>query len=331
MVRGMGSVRDARSMRHATAIVAALLVVAACSGQSSPTPGGSGPGGSAASLPTGSEAPGQSGSLVPQGSSPAGSPGTSPGPPLALQPNIAARVTVASLNVRDAPSTAGRKVGSLAKGDLVILLGYGAIKANGYTWYEAGRLKGFQNALPPLPADPLKGNWTDLTGWIAVAQGVTRWVTTLPARCPATTPDLATLSAMLLGEQLACLGATPLVLQGTWGCGGCGGFYPGEFKPSWLAEPLSGFLSVNWSVRVGPLQVYFPPEVTRPAAGKILRVHGHLDDPRSSTCTVSTVTSDSLTATPTPISATDAATYCRQHLVVDSYEELGVDPSFTTS
>ncbi|HEX7950909.1 MAG TPA: hypothetical protein VF494_11215 [Candidatus Limnocylindrales bacterium] len=314
--------------RGAAAVVAALLLVVACSGQSSPTPAGTGPGGSVAGLPPGSEAPGESGSSGPPASLPAGSPVASPAAPLALQPNIAARITVTSLKVRDAPTTAGKKLGSLAKDDLVVLLGYGGIKANGYTWYQAGRLKGVRTALPALPADPFTGNWTDMTGWIAVAQGATPWVATLPARCPAATPDLATLSAMLLGEQLACFGATPLVLEGTWGCGGCGGAFPGEFKPTWLAEPLSGFLSVNWSARVGPLQLYFPPEVTRPVEGKILRIHGHLSDPRSSTCTVSTVTSDSLTATPTPISAADAAAYCRQHLVVDSYEELGVDPSF---
>lgn len=327
MSRGTSSGWGPASRRGAVALVAALLFVAACDGSAS-APAGSGPGASAGgSQVTGSEAPSGSAPASPSGSSPVASPVT-PGVPLALQPNIAARVTVSGLNVRDAPTTAGRKVGGLAKGDLVILLGYGGIKANGYTWYQAGRLKGVHGALPALPADPLKGNWTDLTGWIAVAQGATPWVATLPARCPASTPDLATLSAMLLGEQLACFSATPLVLEGTWGCGGCGGAYPGVFAPDWLAEPLSGFLSVNWSARVGPLQLYFPPEVTRPVEGKILRVRAHLNDPRSSTCTVSTVTSDSLTATPTPISATDAGTYCRQHVVVDSYEVLGVDPSF---
>ncbi|MBI3751566.1 MAG: SH3 domain-containing protein [Chloroflexi bacterium] len=312
----------------AAAVVAALLLVAACDGQSTPTPAGSGPGASAGgSQPVGSEAPSGAASAPP--STAAGSPKPSTGPAVALQPNVAARITVTSLNVRDAPSTTAKKLGSFAKGDVVILLGYGGIKANGYTWYEAGRLKGLHGPLPPLPADPQQGNWSDLFGWIAVAQGSTPWVATLPARCPASTPDLATLSAMLLGEQLACFSATPLVLEGTWGCGGCGGSYPGEFTPEWLATPLSGFLSVNWTVRVGPLQLFFPPEVTRPAEGKILRVRAHLNDPRSSTCTVSTVTTpDSFTATPVPISATDAGTYCRQHLVVDSYEILGVDPSF---
>ena len=323
----MGSTHTGATIRvrGVAAVVVALLLVAACGGESSPAPAGS-----SASLPAGSEVPGGSGSPAPAPTP--GGPAASPGAPLALQPNIAARITVTSLNVRDKPSTAGKKVGSLAKGDLVILLGYGGIKANGYTWYQAGRLKGVHDALPPLPANPLaanSGNWTDMTGWIAVAQGATPWLATLPARCPAGTPDLATVSAMLLGEQLACFSTTQLVLQGTWGCGGCGGSYPGEFKPEWLATPLSGFLSVQWNGHPGPLQLYFPPGITRPVEGKILRVHAHLNDPRSSTCTVSTVTSDSLTATPTPISPTDAATYCRQHLVVDTVEDLGVDPSFS--
>ena len=318
--------------RVATVIGALAVLLAACDGQPATSPGASGPLDSAgASSAAGSGEPGGSGpASLPPPSVAAGSPGASSAPatPLALQPNIAARILVTSLNVRDGPSTAAKKVGSVAKGDLVILLGYGGIKADGYTWYEAGRLKGVHGSLPPLPADPLKGNWTNLTGWIAVAQGATPWVAPLAARCPATTPNLATVSAMLLGEQLACFSTTPLVLEGTWGCGGCGGAFPGEFKPDWLATPLSGFLSVNWSVRVGPLQLFFPPDVARPAEGNILRVHAHVNDSRSSTCTVSTVTSDALTATPVPISTTDAGTYCRQHMVVDSYEILGVDPSF---
>lgn len=328
MERGTGSGRMTAAVRCAGAIVAALLLVAACDGQSSPTPAATGPGASAIGSPSAESAPPSgSGSASPTAT---GSPIASATPVLALQPNIAVRITVTSLNVRDAPSTSAKKLGLLAKGDVAVLLGYGGIKANGYTWYEAGRLKGVHGPLPPLPADPLKGNWTDLTGWIAVAQGSTPWVVPLPARCPATTPDLATLSVMLLGEQLACFSATPLVLEGTWGCGGCGGSFPGEFKPEWLATPLSGFLSVNWSARVGPLQLYFPPEVPRPTEGTILRVHAHLNEARSSTCTVTTVTSDDFTATPVPISATDAGTYCRQHVVVDSVEVLGVDPSFPT-
>ncbi|HYL40735.1 MAG TPA: hypothetical protein VET90_05440, partial [Candidatus Binatus sp.] len=128
--------------------------------------------------------------------------------------------------------------------------------------------------------------------------------------------------------ELACLGKTPLVIQGTLGCGGCGGAFPGTFSPQWLATPLSGIFSANYAAQVGPLQLYFPPGLTRPKDGSILRVHGHLDDARSATCKVAVATSDSLTAKPVAVRVADPQAWCREHLVVDSFEVLGVDPSY---
>jgi len=307
-------------VRSLVAAAVVALLVAACQPTTSPSP-------SSASGPA-SVAPGQSthGSAV--ASAAPSTPASSVAPILALQPNIAVRVTVTTLNVRSSPSTSAKKVGAMAKGDVAVLLGYGGIRANGYTWFEAARVKGLHGPLPPLPTYPLQGgDWTDLTGWIATGTGSTPWVAPLPARCSATV-DLLTLSAMLPGEQLACLGPTPLVLEGTFGCGGCGGTFSGIFTPTWLATPLAELFSVDPSVRVGPLQLYFPPGVTQPTEGQILRVHGHLDDQRSSTCVVAIPTTEGFDAKPVPVRPGDAATWCRQHVVVDSYEVLGVNPSF---
>ena len=310
--------------RAAALITAVVMVVVACgpTASSGPTGAASGP---AASGPPSAEAsgsPGPSAAVTPH-------PSVAAAPILAIQPNIAVRVTVATLNVRSAPSTTATKAGSLAKGDVVALLGYGAVHAGGYTWFQAARIKGLHGPLPALPTYPLEGgSWTDLTGWIAVSKGSTPYVASLPARCPAGTPDLATLSAMLLGEQLACFGTTSLTFDGTIGCGGCGGAYPGIFEPAWLAAPLAELISVRPEARIGPLQLFFPPDVSHPTAGTILRVHAHLGDPRSSTCSIAPVIGDAIDAPPVPLSAADAATYCRQHLVVDSVEVLGVDPSF---
>jgi hypothetical protein len=315
------------------AVVAAFAVIlAACNAAVTPGPsadlGNTTPGPSQAA----SAQPGDS--ATPSGSpvAPTIAPTTGPTiPPLAaIQVNMAVRVTVASLNVREHPATTAKKMGSLAKGDVVVLLGYGGIRAGGYVWFEAARIKGLHGPLPPLPTYPLQGgSWSDLTGWIAIGTsgtGGTAYVTPLPARCGAA--DTATISAQLASEQLACLGSTPLELQGTFGCGGCGGAFPGTFTPDWLATPLSGFFSANLANGVGPLQLYFPPSVTRPAEGSILRVRGHFGDSRSSTCAVAIPTSDSFDAPPVPLRAGDSAIWCRQHLVVDSYDVLGVDPSF---
>ena len=268
-------------------------------------------------------------------------PGASTGPTVApsaptvalpIQPGIAATVLVA-INVREFPTTSAAKMGSLATGDVVYLSGYGGIKADGYTWFEMGRIKGLHGSLPPLPNWPIAGgSWSDLNGWIAIGTTSSPWIAALEPRCSAAAAtDLATLSAMLPGEELACLGKAPLVLQGTFGCGGCGGAFPGTFSPQWLATPLSGIFSADFATQVGPLQLYFPPGATRPKDGSILRVHGHLDDSRSSTCKVAIPTSDSLLAAPVPVRAADAQAWCREHIVVDSYDVLGVDPSYPPS
>jgi hypothetical protein len=270
---------------------------------------------------------------------PEGSPGASPGSTVTpapaarpIQPGIAAQV-LTPLNVREFPSTSARKMGALSEGDIVYLYGYGGIKANGFVWFEAGRIKGVHGQLPALPAWPIAGDsWTDLSGWIAIGTSSAPWIAALEPRCSdAAATDLATLSAMLPGEELACLGSTPLVLRGTFGCGGCGGAYPGTFTPEWLAEPLSGLFSVNFSKQVGPLQLYFAPGTTRPKDGSILRVQGHLDDSRASKCKVAIPTNDSFLATPVPVRAADAQAWCREHIVVDAYEVLGADPSYPPS
>jgi hypothetical protein len=318
----------ARPASRCVAIVAALaLLLAACT--AGPTPALTGlPGATTASLPLASTA---AGSPAVSGGEPSARPGASAapaGPAPAIQANIAVRVVVTTLNVRTSPSTSAHKAGAMAKGDVAILLGFGGIKANGYTWFQAARVTGLHGPLPPLPTYPLEAaNWTDLAGWIAIASGATPWIVALPARCP-TTVDLATLSAMLPGEQATCLGSTPLVLQGTFGCGGCGGTFSGTFTPEWLATPLAELFSVQPSVRIGPLQLYFPPGVTPPTEGQILRVRGHLNDPRSSTCVVAIPTTEGFDAKPVPLRAGDAATWCRQHVVVDGFDVLGVDPSF---
>jgi hypothetical protein len=309
------------------------IALAGCGPEASSGPSAATPTGPAG--PSGLESPGSTatGSTPPASASPA-APTASPKPAgLALQANVAVRVSVSVLNVRESPSTSAKKVGTMASGDVAVLLGYGGIKSGGYVWFQAGRVKGVHGALPALPANPTAGgDWTNLTGWIAVGSSTTAYVTTLAPRCdPAAATDLGILSAMLPGEQLACLGKTPLVLQGTWGCGGCGGAFPGTFKPDWLATPLSGFFSVKWSQPAGPLQLYFPTGDARPDEGKILKVHAHLGDSHSATCKISIPTSEAFDAPLVPIRTADAVLYCKQHVVVDSYDVLGVDPSFTPS
>jgi hypothetical protein len=314
-------------MRAAGIAMGLVLLVAACGPATTSEP--SGPSGV---TETAGGSPGAS-SPAPSSAASASSPTApaSPGPTAvikAIQANIAVRVLVTTLNVRTSPTTSAHRAGTMAKGDVAVLLGYGGIKADGYTWFQAGRVKGLHGPLPPLPAYPLEGgDWTDLVGWIAIGSGATPWIAALPARC-ATSVDLATLSAMLPGEQAACLGTTELLVQGTFGCGECGGVSAGVFTPDWLATPFSGLFSVQPSVKIGPLQLYFPPGVIKPTEGHILRVQGHLNDSRSTTCVVAIPTTEGFDAKPVELRAGDAANYCRQHVVVDTYVDMGPDASF---
>ena len=160
---------------------------------------------------------------------------------------------------------------------------------------------------------------------MAADDGVNPFLAILQPRCPVTV-DLASVQGMLPAERLACFGE-PIVLEGTFGCGGCGGAVAGTFKPDWIASPLSfGFLSVNASQRLGPLALRFPPKgPSQPAAGTIIRVTVHVDDSRATKCTMSEL---SESGSPLPVDARTAVFECREQLVVESYERLGADPSF---
>jgi hypothetical protein len=279
------------------------------------------------SRPSGTTAPVASATLSTAGDSPESpGPDTMVGPTPTLQTMIAVRVSVATLNVRDAPTTGASTRGKMSEGDLAILRGFGAIRADGYVWYQASRISGLRGELPALPSDLLEGEF-DLSGWIAVGDGSTTYATPLPARCPSAT-DLVSLSPMLPGEQLSCFGAETLELEGTFGCGDCGGYVPGYFLPLWLAHPIAlGLLSADPEIRLGDLVLHFPPDVSEPAVGSIIRVGGHFDDPRASSCSISTVEGSDL-AEPVPIPSADAAQYCRQQFVVETYDVLGINPSF---
>jgi hypothetical protein len=205
--------------------------------------------------------------------------------------------------------------------------GWGPVKANGYTWYAVMRpnVADPDVDLDPLPKPPIDvAGGSPFWGWLATDDGTTPYVTAIAPRCP-TTVDLLNVSGMLPAERLACF-HEPFVLQGTYGCAGCGAVLLGSFKPAWLATPVElDFLSVNPAERLGPLALRFAPNgPPRPAHGSIVRVTVHVDDSRSTRCTMSELVGEELVA----IDARTAVLYCRERLVVDSYEVLGIDPSF---
>ena len=315
---------------------AVALAIAACSSPSTsvgPTsPGSALPGASA-----GVSAP-PSGSNPPASGAPSASPSTSAPPPSAFQvlpPGSAIEVRVPELNLRREPSTSARRVELLERGDLLVIspsdfviAGFGPISADGYTWYPVMKIDVFDGdgELDPLPTHPIPIGAELVAGWIATDDGDDRFVRQLEPRCP-TTVDLANVSGMLPAERLACFGA-PIELEGTFGCGGCGGVVAGRFEPFWLAYTQnSAFLSEDVSDGFGPLALRFRPSgPTPPAAGSIIRVTVHVDDARSTRCTMAELGEGE---TLVPVDPATAVLFCREQLVVDSYEVLGTDPDFT--
>ncbi len=319
-------------------IVAGLLVIAiaACSpeivstaGSGDPTAPGS-PG--ATAVASGSIAPPSEVPSVPPSVAPtvAPTPTAAIGTLSVLLPGSAIEVRVAELNMRKNPSTSAARVEILERGQILIVspydnvwFGAGPVKKNGFTWYPVMKLQNADDEgnLPALPERPILIGTEVEIGWIATDNGTTSYVTQLPPRCPGIA-NLATVGAMLSAERLACFGG-PIVLEGTYGCPACGAELIGDFEPIWLNYPQSlSFLSVDAPEQLGPVILRFPPDgPSDPANGAIIRATVHVDDPASAGCSIKI---QDQAAVP----KATAILYCREQLVVDSYEVLGMDPDF---
>ena len=275
---------------------AMALALAACSSPSAsvaPTAPAGSPGSSVAGSPL------PSGSLAPPARPRPPSPRPSLGPPSAFQvlpPGSAVEVRVDELNLRRQPTTSARRVEILERGDLLVVspsdfvsAGWGPIEADGYSWYPVIKVDVVDGdgELDPLPTHPVLFGAELTAGWIAADDGTDTYVRQLAPRCP-TTIDLVNVSGMLPAERLACFGE-PIVLEGTFGCGGCGGAHPRRVQAGLARRFAELRLPVRGrSERFGPLTLRFPPDgPPRPEAGSIIRVTAHVDDARAARCRMS--------------------------------------------
>jgi len=245
-----------------------------------------------------------------------------------IPPGSIVRVTTDGLRMREEPSTASALVDNLPVDQLLLLgltdpapLDWGPVSAEGFEWYPVARL-GNSTVLPPLSGGPLRPATPD--GWVAAGDETEAYIQLVEPRCPARPVSLVTIEAMEPWEHLACFGSEQITLEGTYGCGACGGVFLGSFEPSWLANPFEEApLSVDASTRLGPFKLRFPPGGPAfPNDGDIIRVVGHFDDPAAVGCTVSPG------EPPEPRDARAAELHCRENFVVETIEVLGTDPNF---
>lgn len=320
-------------MIRAALIGFVLVAVVGCTGAPAGSAGIASPSAATSPMPTGTGGPSPSGTPV----SPAASPIATTPPPSApavdlyyppearFAPQFGMRVMVSGLNVRARPSTAGTKIATAPKNSVFLVSDWG-IKADGYTWYLGYQaLLEKDGSVPPLPT-PFVAGIDPLTGWLAAGTASSPFLEPVAPRCP-TQVDLRNVEAMLDSELANCFNTQPIVLTGTYGCGGCGGAAPGMFTPAWLAGPLDfSFLSVNPATQVGPFAAHFPPGgPAAPPNGAIIRVTGHFHDSRAPGCVIAPQAVD---GTDKPIASSVATAYCGSRFVVTSFVVLGADPSF---
>jgi hypothetical protein len=258
---------------------------------------------------------------------------TDSGPPPVVQPpaeilppGSIVRVAVDGLRVREEPTTGAPLIETVGTGGLLavgfshLAMDWGPVEADGFTWYPVRPLG--TSELPPVPtAEP----YPDTNyGWVAVGDASGDFVELVRPRCQSGEPTLEIIESLHPWERLACYGSRTLTLEGVFGCGGCGGLWPGTFEPAWLAHPFTfDLLSVDPSERIGPFNLHFSPDgPQRPEPASIIRVTGHFDDPSSPRCSVAPG------EPPQPISALTAQFYCQSRFVVESIEVLGTDPDF---
>ena len=226
------------------------------------------------------------------------------------------------------PSTDAEEVTTLGADELVVL-GYsyiypdfGPVEAGDTIWYPVGSL-----GITELPAPGGEPFEALHVGWMAIGDGTDAFVELVAPRCTDDEPTLELLQSLTDWERLACYGDRSITIEGTYGCGGCGGLSPGTFEPEWLASPLNfDLMSVDAQERIGPFAMRFSPDgPERPEAASILRVTGHFDDPAAVGCIVAPG------EPPVAIDGVVAELYCREQFVVDSYEVTGVDEDFPFS
>ena len=204
---------------------------------------------------------------------------------------------------------------------------YGPVASDGQPWYVVALANNLDpdGGLPPLPQYPLLPDADTDVGWVPGGDGATALIRPLEPRCPEVI-TFETLLGMLPAEWLACFD-DPFVLEGTFGCGGCGGAGGPLFSPAWLANPFESDFRPRWGdqFEFKTVGLHFKPSgPPKPVEGSVIRVTVHVDDPAAQRCTFTWALDEPAFEVP----ESTAINWCRQRLVVDAYEVIGMDEEF---
>jgi hypothetical protein len=246
-------------------------------------------------------------------------------PPGLLPAGSVVRATADGIRIREAPSTNAAIVATAAAGDAIYIeaaISAGPVSADGYDWYQVAYAGGadiwpWQDVVPDEAT-------MYATGWMASGSATERFVRLPEVACPTEPITLSVLAFELTDwERLVCLGDSPITIEGTYGCDRCGGVTPGA-EPAWLADQLIGHVPIAGRFMYYPfVRVAIPPDTPVPQDRDIVRATLHVNDPAAETCTY---TPDPQGTTPTldydPIAI---EVYCRERLVLESFEVIGTD------
>ncbi len=227
-------------------------------------------------------------------------------------------VKVDGLHLRSEPSRDAAVVATMAAGDAAYVddsIHAGPIRDGGYDWYQISHAGG-GDVWP----------WQDLApsglveGWAAAGTDDETFMEVAEVNCPSEPVSLGVVAFELTSwERLVCFHDAPITIEGTFGCDACP--YPtADINPRWLA--LSTAIGGRYSYY--PLiALHLPPDAPAPDNRDIIRATLVVDHPDSASCT-HTLEPGASASERSPDAAI-VEMYCRERLVLDSFEIIGHD------
>jgi hypothetical protein len=307
-------------MHRFTPLVLGLLITA-CSAAGTPSPGSTS---ALSSDPPGSQAASATAAASQSASA-------SPEPAAGVAVDSLARTAVDGLSVREEPSTAAARRGTLPAGATAFVID-GPVEAEGYTWYHLAGIGMRSEAACSAEVPPF-----ECTDWVGWAAGTTpegdSWLDPVDPDCP-TERDTTAYLSMDASTRLACAGDDEwrLVAYLAPMAQGRGCFPVWIVDPFWMDSSCVLFFpqpDENQFDDDTSIQAFIPPELGEcgpggcpfdDLKGSWVEIVGHLDDPAAETCT--TVLNETISEAPYAPPDPDWTIFrCRLNFVVTELTE----------